>query len=286
LKKAAKPSRCVPPNTRELVHLLRKRQDVTTAEKISNQNAIAAGALHRPPRPSPEHTSSSDDSPSPVGRSQLIKVGKLGGRRSQTPPNRRTSRTSSVSGSDSPPLAERLKRSSKLGILGGRKKASQAAASPQSPSPSTVASNHSTPPRKLGTLGGKKYRIQPSSSPTPPAPRPGSSTSAPTPSRKLGVLGGLHKPATPQKAESMSKAASQHRIHNDDLDTTDSPSPSPSLSVPHQSHPSIQDKEPVVTPPLDPENEPATAEEIADRKREELKRTLDAGGGKKKKRKF
>ena len=45
-------------------------------------------------------------------------------------------------------------------------------------------------------------------------------------------------------------------------------------------------KELAVKAPPVPEEEPLTAEEIADRKREELKRKLDGGSGKKKKRKF
>jgi hypothetical protein len=199
------------------------------------------------------------------------------------------SATSSGSESDSPRLQKKLKKSSNLGALSDSNKASQPSTFRPSPSPLPAASNHSTRPRKLGALGGKKDRLRHSSSPVPLHSYAETKTETPqhTTSRKLGVLGGRHKLAAPQKAEVASESASQHPINNDNLDATDSPSPSSQPSVAPPSHSTTTRKEAAAKASVEPEDEPATAEEIADRKREELKRTLDAGGGKKKKkRKF
>lgn len=125
-----------------------------------------------------------------------------------------------------------------------------------------------------------------SSSPEPHPPQAETSTSKKTPSRKLGVLGGHHKSATLQKKEIASKPASQHHTHYEDLDATDSPSPSSAPSATRPSHSTNKKEDHIPKTSAEPAEEPLTAEEIADRKREELKRTLDAGGGKKKRRKF
>jgi hypothetical protein len=247
--------------------------------------------LQSPPRPDRTPSSSSDDS-SPVGKTRLVKVGNLGGtNRPQNPPvslhpvrNRRNSATTSESASDSPTPEKKPKKSSKLGTIGGSKKASQATASRQSLSPPPASSKTSTPSGKVG--GGRKGNVLRSSPPGPHSPQAEISASQHTPSRKLGVLGGRHKSATPQKTEIASKSASQHHTHYEDLDATDSPSPSPSPSAARPSHSTNKKGDSIQKTPAEPAEESLTTEEIADRKREELKRTLGAGGGKKKRRKF
>jgi hypothetical protein len=247
--------------------------------------------LQSPPRPDRTPSSSSDDS-SPVGKTRLVKVGNLGGtNRPQNPPvslhpvrNRRNSATTSESASDSPTPEKKPKNSSKLGTIGGSKKASQATASRQSLSPPPASSKTSTPSGKVG--GGRKGNVLRSPSPGPYYPQAEISASQHTPSRKLGVLGGRHKSATPQKTEVASKSASQHHTHYEDLDATDSPSPSPSPSAARPSHSTNKKGDSIQKAPAEPAEEPLTTEEIADRKREELKRTLGVGGGKKKRRKF
>jgi hypothetical protein len=87
-----------------------------------------------------------------------------------------------------------------------------------------------------------------------------------------------------QEKDTTLKLAAQYFVHEDDLEATDSLSPSPSRVPP--SDPPTQRKASPARASVEAEDEPATVEELADRKREELKRTLDAGGGKKKKRKF
>ena len=243
------------------------------------------------PRPDREQSSSSDDS-SQVGRTRLVKVGNLGGTsRSKNPPvsrhpvrNRRNSTTTSESASDSPTPEMKPKKSSKLGTISGSKKASQVTAFRQSSSPPPESSKAPTQSRKLG--GGRKGNTLRSPSPGPHSPQADISTSQHTPSRKLGVLGGRHKSATSQKTEIASKPASQHHTHYEDPDATDSPSPSPSPSAARPSPSTNKKKDPIQIASAEPAEEPLTTEEFADRKREELKRTLDAGGGKKKRRKF
>lgn len=246
--------------------------------------------LPSPPRPDRKQSSSSDDS-SPVGKTRLVKVGNLGGTSrsknltaSRHPVrNRRNSATTSESASDSPTPERKPKKSSKLGTIGGSKKASQFTTYRQSSSPPPESSKTSTPSGKLG--GGRKGNTLRSPSPGPHSLQAETSTSQNTPSRKLGVLGGRHKLVTPQKTDITSKSASQHHTQYEDLDATDSPSPSSSPSAARPSH-STNKEDPIQKASAEPVEEALTTEEIADRKREELKRTLDAGGGKKKRRKF
>ena len=246
--------------------------------------------LQSPPRRDRKQSSSSDDS-SRVGKTGLVKVGNLGGTsRSENSlvsghpvRHRRNSATTSESASDSPTPERKPKKSSKLGTIGGPKKASQVTAFHQSSSPPPESSKTSTPSGKLG--GGRKGNTLRSPSPGPHSLQAETSTSQHTPSRKLGVLGGRHKSATPQKTEIASKSASQHHTHYEDLDATDSPSPSPSPSAARPSHSTIKE-DPIPKASAEPAKEALTTEEIADHKREELKRTLDAGSGKKKRRKF
>ena len=270
--------------------LTEKRQNFTNTEKAWKGSMESTSILQNPPRPDRKRSSSSDDS-SPVGKPRLIKVGNLGGSRSKNPPvshypvrNRRNSTTTSESASDSPTPEKKPKKLSKLGTIGGSKRASQATASRQSSSPPPPASSKtSTPSGKLG--GGRKGNTLHSSPPGPHSPQAETSTSQHTPSRKLGVLGGRYKSATPQKTEIASKSASQHHTRYEDLDATDSPSPSPSPSAVRPSH-STTKEDPIHKASAELAEEPLTTEEIADRKREELKRTLGVGGGKKKRRRF
>jgi hypothetical protein len=248
----------------------------------------STGILQSVPRFSREESSSSDDPSPPVAKIGLVKAGNLGAGRSKNPPvsrhplrTRRNSATTSESASDSSTPEDRPKRSSKLGTIGGTKKTSQATASHQPSSLTPTSSKTSTPSGKHG--GGKKEHTLRSSSPE--LHQAETPTTQNTPSRKLGVLGGRHKPVTPQKTEVASKPASQRHTHYEDLDATDSPSSSPSPSVARPSQPSNKG-DPIQKAPAELAEEPLTVEEIADRKREELKRTLNAGGGKKKRRKF
>jgi hypothetical protein len=248
----------------------------------------STSTLQNPPR-SDREQSSSDDS-SPVAKARLVKVGNLGGVRSKNPPvsrhperYRRNSASTSESASDSPPPENRPKKSPKLGTISGSKKASQVTASRQSSSPPPAFSKTSTLSGKFG--GGKKGHTLRSSLPEPHPLQAETSTSKNTLPGKLGVLSGHHKLATSQKTEIASKPASQHHTLYEDLDATDSPSSSSSPSVIRPSH-STNKEDHIPKAPAEPAEELLTAEEIADRKREELKRTLDAGGGKKKRRKF
>jgi hypothetical protein len=289
-------SRYLSPPVGNAVTLTFGQQDISPADIDTKNRSTPLLPPQKPPSASRRaYSTSSDDSPplltkgKPAVADNVVKYRSEVPRVSPSPVSScHGSTTSSGSDSDPPRLQKKPKKSSKLGTLGGPIKASQPSTSRQSRSPLLAASNHSTPPRKLGALGGKKHRLRRSSSPVPSHVHPETKTETPqhTPSRKLGVLGGGHKSAAPQKAEVASKSASQHHIHNDDLDATNSPSPSPSPSVAPLSHSTTTRKEVVTKVSAEPEDEPATAEEIADRKREELKRTLDAGGGKKKKRKF
>jgi hypothetical protein len=241
----------------------------------------STSTLQSPPRLGREQSSSSDDS-SPAAKARLVKVGNLGGSRSKNLPvsrhperYRRNSASTSESASDSPPPENRLKKLSKLGTIGGSKKASQAIASHQPSSPTPASPKTSTPSGKFHTLRSSS-----------PEPHPPQAISKTTPSRKLGVLSGHHKSATPQKTEIASSPASQHHTHYEDLDATDSPSPSSSPSVVRPSPSTNKKEDHIPKASAESAEEPLTAEEIADRKREELKRTLDVGGGKKKRRKF
>lgn len=259
------------------------------------------GTEDRPtgPLPSQRHSSlsrrtystSSDGSSIQPVRTKRPRIGNVAQHqaefsRSPTSPvnNRRASIASSPSDSDSHHPQRRPKKPSKLGTLGGKKKASNATTFAHSPSAPPVSSDHLTPSRKFGTLGGTTDHTNRASSPVPSHPQTDISTSQHAPSRKLGVLGGRNKSTTPQKKDTASKPATRHHIHKDDLEATDSSSPSPSRAPPSD-HPT-QGKASRARASVEPEDEPATAEELADRKREELKRMLDAGGGKRKKRKF
>jgi hypothetical protein len=289
-RKVLKLSRYVSLPALEIITLTEKRQDVTNAKNAWKVSMESSNIPQNPPRPDRKWSSSSDDS-SLVGKTRLGKVGNLGGSRSKNTPvshrpvrDRRNSATTSESASDSPTPEKKPKKFSKLGTIGGSKKASQATASRQSSSPPPASSKTSTPSGKLG--GGRKGKTLHSSPPGPHFPEAETSTSQHTPSRKLGVLGGRHKAATPQKTEIPSKSASQHHALHEDLDATDSPSPSPSPSAARPSHSTTNKEDPIQKASAEPAEEPLTTEEIADRKREELKRTLGAGGGKKKRRRF
>jgi hypothetical protein len=272
----------------EIITLTEKRQDVTNTEKTWKANMGSTSTLQSPPRLGREQSSSSDDSSPPVAKARLVKVGNLGGSRSKNLPvsrhperYRRNSASTSESASNSPPPENKPKKSSKLGTISGSKKASQATTSRQSSSPPPAFPKTSTPSGEFG--GGKKGHTLRSSSPEPHPPQAISKT---TPSRKLGVLSGHHKSVTSQKTEIASSPASQHHTHYEDLDATDSPSPSSSPSVVRPSPSTNKKEDHIPKASAESAEEPLTAEEIADQKREELKRTLDVGGGKKKRRKF
>ena len=235
----------------------------------------------------------SDDSPPALTASKALRIGGLGGSRSKIDPISRAaiailrnSTTSSDSDSDSPPHEKKAKKSSKLGNPGGSNKYSISAASRQSSLSSPISTKPSTPSRKLGALGGKKDCTPHSSPPVPPHTQRKTLTPQSTPSRKLGALGGRHKSVMPQKAEGTADPASRRQNRDEDFDATDSPSVSPSPSAARPSNATAKMEYPVPQTSAEPEQEPLTAEEAADRKREELKRTLDAAGSKKKKRKF
>lgn len=237
------------------------------------------------------YSTSSDESQTQLSRTKGPRIGNVAQHQSKFPriptssvDNHRASFASSSSDSDSPLPQRRPKKPSKLGTLGGRRKAPDATTSAQSPSALAVSPNHSNPSRKLGTLGGKKDHTKRSSSPTLSHSRPPISTSQHTPSRKLGVFGGSNKFTMLQEKDTTLKLAARHPVYEDDLEATDSLSPSPSRVPP--SDPPTQRKASRARASVEAKDEPATVEELADRKREELKRTLDAGSGKRKKRKF
>lgn len=194
------------------------------------------------------------------------------------------SSTSSESDSSSSSPQTKPQKPSKLGNLGGGRKGRLVAVSAQSASPPLSLSRGSTPSRKLGVIGGTKSPVQHLSSPVPPHWENQAARPQHTPARKLGVLGGHHKSSPTQQVGTASKQASLYRTVNGDLDSSDShsPSPSPSGAFP-STHPAYGRKQ-VVESPHERNDEPATAEEMADRKREELKRTLEVGDAKRKKR--
>lgn len=179
----------------------------------------------------------------------LIPVTELRG----LPRKRRTSESSSSS--DSENSARRgvkvsQKNASKLGMLGGKKKASR----PRS-SPAASISNVSTPTRKLGVLGGRRV---------------------PTKSSSISFV--------PFRARSETPNAS---AYGGDSDTASNTSSTPaSRKRPTNSPPKVATPPPVKEEPPEPEG---SVEEKAKRKREELKRLqagASAGLPKKKVRRF
>ncbi|CAI7581856.1 unnamed protein product [Penicillium glandicola] len=210
-----------------------------------------------------------------------------------------------------------------LGKIGGKKKETERRPSPSpSPTPSPPAQVREAPKRAkgvLGMIGGKKKQTKepsPSPAPSPPAqardsPKspgpskspdeeeridkdaslPVSSTTAPAAVKtkrpgKLGMIGGKAKPKTSEPAREKSP-----------LPTSETVIMSPEKATPANLKADRQafkkEESPLPTPaaekvPSAPSAEPETEDQRADRKREELKRSLEAKGKApaKKKRRF
>ncbi|RAL00615.1 uncharacterized protein BO80DRAFT_465098 [Aspergillus ibericus CBS 121593] len=140
---------------------------------------------------------------------------------------------------------------------------------PSSPPPSKPQSSTIPPtkPRVLGVIGGRNKEKEASS--PPPSLQPEPSSKPQTRPRGLGVIGGKKK----------DRQASP-------LPSRQSPEPQNTISKSHSPAPEQQPKAPP-PPPIEQEKE-ETEQEKADRKRDELKRQLDAKSKApaKKKRKF
>ncbi|KIV81393.1 hypothetical protein PV11_03584 [Exophiala sideris] len=169
--------------------------------------------------------------------------------------------------------------------------------SPSAPTPSR---------HRLGRVG-RKATASPSKSdaPSPAKPAQDRTSEAPsqnTPKRRLGRLGARKNQDKEESPSSNKKTTPKtNRANQDDEDDTSSPSPSPTTRkklASQRTKPSqIAKSEPQSSPPMpdsatappakesEPEKE-ETAEETANRRRMELKRTIASNAGAKKKRRF
>ncbi|RJE20052.1 hypothetical protein PHISCL_07607 [Aspergillus sclerotialis] len=189
------------------------------------------------------------------------------------------------------PEPAKPQKKGEIGVIGGKKKAKSPSPPPEPAEPADAASSTdseaaaaparpalSPPPAKkkqpgrIGVIGGKKKE-----QPPPPEPEP-SKPPEPSPAKrhtKLGIIGGKPKPKPSTSTKEPSSSPPHVAKHEPSRSPSRSPSPSPSKTAPKLK----------VEP--EPEKE-ETEQEKADRKREELKRTLEAKSKApvKKKRKF
>ncbi|KAJ5163266.1 uncharacterized protein N7500_005096 [Penicillium coprophilum] len=246
------------------------------------------------------------------------------GSESEPEPSPRQRRIPSVSRSPKPtttsPAAQDLlkKPKSGLGRIGGKnKKETERRPSPSpSPAPSPPAHAQEAPKRPkgvLGMIGGKKKQAKepsPSSAPSPPAlarespksqeppespdenetinkdPLSISSTPALAAAKakrpgKLGMIGGKAKAKAPESARDKSPLPTSDTVMSPEKATT--AKPKVDQQAPKKEESSL------LTPAVKvPPEEPETEDQRADRKREELKRSLEAKGKipAKKKRRF
>ncbi|KAJ9616450.1 hypothetical protein H2200_000168 [Cladophialophora chaetospira] len=168
---------------------------------------------------------------------------------------------------------------------------------PPPPKPKTE-SKASTPAKapRLGRLGAKKQSTPAKSASPDPVPEDDEQAEKPSPSKKkIGRLGGLRKKAQSREPTSSppppaSAQKAPRGKDDDESDGTDSPSPSPSrTSNARQAKSDDQASSSPAPPPKKTDPLPKkeeTAEEAATRRRMELKRTIEAAGAGRKKRRF
>ena len=225
----------------------------------------------------------------------------LGDKKKPTPPRSPSTRAYSPSSTKSTP--------NKQGLLSDSRAATTTPSPPQTPShrsgqldnreqqqpvqtfqPQSQSQTQTTPSRRLGRLGLRRTDTTQTQATGPHSGSGSGSGSNPsTPSRRLGRIGSRQTQSQSQPAFATPVTSRLRNIAEDEDESTASEvsrSPSPTPAKLRTSKETMEQEEGRAHVPEPQAQREETIEEKANRRREELKRSLEAATGAKKKRKF